>query len=738
MILTAQRLSAHPYGLLTKVRPAAATVASVKRAVIAVFLAAAALPSLAAAGPIQTAVFSPGNDPLAFERMHDAGATVARINVPWAQVAPGRRRQPSGFRPADPADPAYTWSSIDDQVKLAVEHRLKPLLTVFDAPLWAQKDEPHPTSMGPYSIGSWRPEPAPLEAFAHAVATRYGGSFAGLPRVRYWEVWDEPNLSQYLSPQLEDGKLVSPDIYRGLVNSFAAGVHGVHADNIVAAGSLSAFSFLTPYGRLGIAPMVFMRRLLCMSAGASPKPTCNQTVSFDAWSHHPWTSGGPTHHASEKDDVSLGDLHEMHRLLDAAIQAGHVRSRVPVQFWITEFGWDTRPPDPHPEAAPIALQSRWVAETLYRAWKEGVSLFTWLVLWDRPYPASALQSGLYSLNGADFRDAVPKSTFWAFRFPFVAYRADKRVSLWGRTPYGRPGRVAVQQRTSTRWRWVGAFKAGSDGIFSGQVRYRPLPKPSKPAGSQSRGPSTYHDLVVSGAPTSYWRLDERSGSTAVDSMHADNGTFTGDVRLGQRGSLPGSTGIGLNGTNARVKLGKVTNAHSVELWVKTRSLSDRAAFSNRNDQHAFLFFGMGGGLTFSFDDYAIRTVPVANGQWHHLVYTYDSTTSTGRVYVDGRLQSFAVYPRREGGAEASIGYDASLKTFFKGQVDEVAVYPYPLTAEQVRTHYLASGRRIASSVAPGMLRAVEQRSGIPSLPFSLQRPRDRFVLPFGGGGPANG
>jgi hypothetical protein len=33
-----------------------------------------------------------------------------------------------------------------------------------------------------------------------------------------------------------------------------------------------------------------------------------------------------------------------------------------------------------------------------------------------------------------------------------------------------------------------------------------------------------------------------------------------------------------------------------------------------------------------------------------------------------------------------------------------------------------------------MLRALTVDSKVPSLPFSLTRPRDRFVLPFGGGG----
>lgn len=737
MILTAPSRLPHAYRLLTNETPAAATVESVKRAVIAVFLAAAALPSLATAGPLRTAVFAPDGSPLTFDRIHEAGATVVRINLSWRKVAPGGDREPFGFHPADSADPAYDWGAVDRQVKLAAERGLQPLLTVFDAPLWAQKDEPHPTSMGPYQIDSWRPDPTKLAAFAHAAATRYGGSFDGLPRVRYWEVWDEPNLSQYLSPQLEKGKVVSPETYRTLLNAIAAAVHDVHADNVVAAGSLSAFSFPTSYGRLGIAPMLFMRKLLCMSAKANPKPTCNKIVSFDVWSHHPWTSGGPTHHATEKGDVSLGDLPEMRSLLDAAVRAGHVRSKRKLQLWVTEFAWDTRPPDPHPLTTPIALQSRWVAEALYRSWKNGVTLFTWLLLRDLPWPDSSLQSGLFFRNGEELRYARPKPTFWAFRFPFVAYRDRKGIFTWGRTPFGRPGRVAVQQRTATRWRWLATLVADRYGIFSGHVRYRALPGRGKTltAQPQAQSSSRYRELVVSASPTSYWPLDERRGTTAEDTMHADNGTFTSSVQLGIPGALPGSRAIRLDGKTAKVELGRIPSVSSVELWLKIRAtMRFQPAFSNRDEQHpAYIYFGTAQGLTHLFDyGYHILRADVADGRWHHLVYTYDSTTSTGRVYVDGKLQGFAIWPRVDGAAVASLGYDAVIDKFFKGQLDEVAVYPYPLSAEQVRSHYLATGRKIAPSVARGVLRAVELRSsGISSLPFSLQRPRDRFVLPFG-------
>ena len=116
------------------------------------------------------------------------------------------------------------------------------------------------------------------------------------------------------------------------------------------------------------------------------------------------------------------------------------------------------------------------------------------------------------------------------------------------------------------------------------------------------------------------------------------------------------------------------------------------------------------------------------------MYTYDTSSSTGRLYVDGKLSQLAVWVRHEGGADASIGFDLDLRAYFSGQIAQVAVYPYVLSSEQVRSHYLASGRRLAPEFKRGDMRAYEPSSKAASLPFSLTRPRDRYVVPFGGGG----
>src|SRR5205823_301443 len=150
---------------------------------------------------------------------------------------------------------------------------LEPLLTIMFAPRWA---------------GGTRVSPAQLGDFARAAARRYSGSFQDLPRVRYWLVWNEPNLHRYLAPQYTHHRLVSASRYRDMVNAAAGAVHGVHRDNIVVAGELAPLDTPTSPGS-----MKFTRAALCVSMRLHS--TCRTSWHFDVWSTHPYSSGGPTH-----------------------------------------------------------------------------------------------------------------------------------------------------------------------------------------------------------------------------------------------------------------------------------------------------------------------------------------------------------------------------------------------------------------------------------------------------------
>jgi hypothetical protein len=165
------------------------------------------------------------------------------------------------------------------------------------------------------------------------------------------------------------------------------------------------------------------------------------------------------------DDVSLGDLGRMRALLDAAARAGHIPSDV--RFWVTEFSWDSRPADP--QGLPPTLHARWVAEALYRMWDEGVSLVTWFLIRDEPFPQGMFQSGLYFRGKAGIESDRPKPALRAFRFPFVTFREPGRIFFWGRTPAGMPGRVIVEVHRGTGWRRVAAPHTDRHGIFSGRI-----------------------------------------------------------------------------------------------------------------------------------------------------------------------------------------------------------------------------------------------------------------------------
>ena len=226
-----------------------------------------------------------------------------------------------------------------------------------------------------------------------------------------------------------------------------------------------------------IGPMRFARLMLCMTGGAHPHPThgsCEGGVHFDIFAIHPYTTGAPTHEGGP-DDVELGDLPKLQNLLAAADRAGRIKNgsrRTPL--WITEFSWDSKPPDPG--GLPMKIETRWTAEALYRAWRAKVSHFFWYSLDDsppepnRPY-SETLQSGLY-FRGETLAQDQPKEIMYAFRFPFVSYSRRQGLYFWGRTPSSEGGKVTIQLWRSGHWRNTQMTRANKSGIFRGIIHNR--------------------------------------------------------------------------------------------------------------------------------------------------------------------------------------------------------------------------------------------------------------------------
>jgi hypothetical protein len=150
-----------------------------------------------------------------------------------------------------------------------------------------------------------------------------------------------------------------------------------------------------------------------------------------------------------------------------------VISSRPVQFWVTEFGWDTNPPDP--QGVPVALQARWISEAFFRMWRAGVSVASWFQMRDGSGADARFADGLFRICPAQPTNPAcdwPKPSFSSFRFPFVAFRRDRRhVLIWGRTPGGVPGTVIVDQARRAGFRRVVATLATDRyGIFQRILR----------------------------------------------------------------------------------------------------------------------------------------------------------------------------------------------------------------------------------------------------------------------------
>jgi hypothetical protein len=398
------------------------------------------------------------------QRSAAAGADWVRISIAWP--VPNTPTRPPGFDARNPADPDYNFTSADAAVRLATQSGLRVLLTFTGAPLWAEGPG-RPADAAP---GSWRPSPSALEDFGAALATRYSGRFPDplnpghtLPRVPAFQVWNEPNLSLYLSPQWSDGHAVAPIIYRNMLNGFYRGVKSVDPSALVVTAGTAPFGDLGEGARMP--PVTFWSDLLCLktTAGRLASTHCPDPAHFDVWAHHPYSIGAPTTPALDPDDVSIPDLGKLTTLLRAAERFGTVLPRESHPLWVTEVSYNSYPPDPG--GVPINEQARWLEQTFAELWREGAQAIFWEQVGDQPPIPSY---GTTSQSGVYYLDGQPKPALLAFRFPVVAWRVGRSsLDIWGRTPAS--GRLRVEQLVGSRWKTLRTLSEPRHATFLIQI-----------------------------------------------------------------------------------------------------------------------------------------------------------------------------------------------------------------------------------------------------------------------------
>jgi hypothetical protein len=416
---------------------------------------------------------------LALGHAREAGASIVRLAGSWRSLEPDA--PPTVDTARDPAWPGYNWDALDSQVRDASAAGVQVLLSFTAAPDWAEGPNRPPASEK-YPIGTWRPSTVAFGAFAQAAARRYSGSFpdpqrpgAFLPRVPYFQGWNEPNLTNFLTPQWQrvKGKLIaeSPSYYRRLLNAFYNGIKAaVPTDVVVTAGTAP---FGDPRGGRRIMPALFVRDLLCVSkAGRRLRAhRCpGGPVRFDALAHHPFPIGPPRRHAINADDVVVPDMAKLTGPLNVAIRAGNVYPRRRKQIWATEISWDSKPPDP--QGIPAQLHAHYLEGALSELWSEGVNTVFWYNLRDDAEGRGfqyTLQSGIFE-RGPTVSQDVKKPAFTAFLFPFTAYVHTGVAELWGLAPT--TGTVTIEAKRGSGWKAIARLHAGANRVFLAHRRVR--------------------------------------------------------------------------------------------------------------------------------------------------------------------------------------------------------------------------------------------------------------------------
>ena len=303
------------------------------------------------------------------------------------------------------------------------------------------------------------------------------------------------------------------------------------------------------------------------------------------------------------------------------------------------------------------------------------------------------------------------------------------------------GKRSIRTLAATSWPWAlpvlhfrdARLRPGSRhtyrvGVSDGS-RYSLKSPPSVPVTVSSRNPShSYQRRVLLDKPSFFWLLDQRSGSSAVDSSpHHFNGSYESGIKLRAPGPIAGSraTATSFNGST-----GLVTSVHrvaspstfSIDGWFKTTTNKGgmligfgnaRTGASSAYDRHIYMMND--GQLVFGIWDGKAATIESPNvyndGQWHYVAATLGSQSGAYRIalYVDGRLigtaatsadQAYAGY-WRVGGDNLngwnldewhtnSQGTTQPNSYYFGGSIGDVAVYPYVLSAKEVARHYAAN------------------------------------------------
>jgi hypothetical protein len=211
-----------------------------------------------------------------------------------------------------------------------------------------------------------------------------------------------------------------------------------------------------------------------------------------------------------------------------------------------------------------------------------------------------------------------------------------------------------------------------------------------------------------GGPVGWWKMDECQGSTIFDSSgNGNNGAWSGSggsqtsagtctatgTAWGNGATGKFNSSLNFDGTDDYVSVPSNTIYNvggdmTISSWIKTSTAALTPILSNRSGGGGRLYYGIQSGKPFVFDNPALPAsfpgnITINDNIWHNIVFVRSGNTSS--FYVDGVFDSSATQTGYSAVADIfRIGHDVANGTpYFPGQIDDVRIYNYALTKEQI-------------------------------------------------------
>ena len=313
-----------------------------------------------------------------------------------------------------------------------------------------------PISIGGIDIGEGEQPPPPAPG--------------NLPRVDHWSIWNEPNYPTWLSPQWLKNRpktaaqmvAASPHHYRRLVDAAWSGLgESGHGGDTILIGETAPRGGKKPT-QLGnaMAPAEFVRELYCLRRNFRPYvrraarlrgcPTTGAKrrrfraahpglFGAKGYALHPYSLARrgwrlPTWRHPRRDNVPIGNLGHMTRTLDRA-RFFWGNTQGPMSLWITEYGYQTSPPDPF-TGVKLSRQGPLTAWGEYVAYRNPrvASIAQFLLVDDKPLDGVSVRSRkgwITWQSGLLTRDGRAKPALGDYQLPIHVVRGRRAVRVFG-------------------------------------------------------------------------------------------------------------------------------------------------------------------------------------------------------------------------------------------------------------------------------------------------------------------